>query len=98
MVWWLHCAWIPFARSSALDVGADFTSALHRSRRRVSSEVVAPQIAGARRAGTGHCLLCGTTGNSTQRRTAYTRATQPSVLSFVQLRLLRVSHSWRFGK
>ena len=70
MVWWLHCAWIPFAWSTALDAGADFTSALHRSRRIVSSEIVAPQIAGARRAGTGHRLLCGTTCKSIQRRHA----------------------------
>jgi hypothetical protein len=48
MVWQLHCAWIPFAWSTALDAGADFTSALHRSRRSVSSKIAAPQIAGAR--------------------------------------------------
>ena len=70
MVWWLHCAWIPFAWSTAVDAGADFTSALHRSRRSVSSEIVAPQIAGARRAGAGHRLLCRTPCKSTQRRHA----------------------------
>jgi hypothetical protein len=43
MVCQLHCAWIPFARSTALDAGPDFTSALDRSRRSVSSETVAPQ-------------------------------------------------------
>jgi len=70
MVWWLHCAWISLAWSTALDAGADFTSALHRSRRSVSSEIVAPQIAGARRAGAGRRLLCRTPCKSTQRRHA----------------------------
>src|SRR5207244_1934664 len=47
MVRYLHCGWIPFSRSLALDAGADFTSALGGSHCSVSSKIVAPQIAGS---------------------------------------------------
>ena len=69
MVWQLHCAGIPFAWSTALDAGADFTSAFGRSRRNLSSKIVAPQIAAAcSNAGAGNSLLMpGTTCHSMWR-------------------------------
>src|SRR4029077_3970889 len=45
MVGQLHCPGIPFAWSTALDAGADRTSSLGRSRRNLSSKIVALQIA-----------------------------------------------------
>jgi hypothetical protein len=41
MVWYVHCGWVPFSWSTALDARADFTSAPGRSRRSVSSKVMA---------------------------------------------------------
>src|SRR5690348_13727023 len=70
MVWQLHRAWIPFAWSTALDAGTDFTAFLYRSRRSVCSKSLAPPIVGSLcDAGSCHHLLGGTC-KSTQPRHA----------------------------
>ena len=90
LVWWLHCAWIPFAWSTALDASADFTSALHRSRRNISSKILAPQITGVRHAGTGHRLLCGTTCNANISRCL----PECTTYSFKSFPMLTCSRFW----